>query len=199
MKIVTNKNKLKRPCEPCETVEEGLEIGNKLVQTLEESKGIGLAANQVGISKRVCVIKVNDDPMILVNPRVKKVSDERVAYIERCLSLPGKACRTVRHLKVSIDCDNFENTLEFGPESDDLNQDNFWQDKGLLKCVCVQHEIDHLDGILMNDLAVRFEPPKKKTIKIGRNQNVMIQKDGETKFLKYKKAENFIKDGWEII
>ena len=68
--IVTDKNLLTSKCEPCETIKEGEEIATKLLKELTKSQsGIGLAANQIGINKRVCVINVIE-PVILINPRI---------------------------------------------------------------------------------------------------------------------------------
>lgn len=201
MKIVKNKNKLRVPTKPCDSVEEGLEIGNKLVDFLRENGGIGLAANQVGIPKSVCVVGVRKDqePTILVNPRCVGVSNEKVVYFESCLSIPGKQVKTVRHKTVTISCDNWENEVTFGPDNGELTKENYWEDQGLLESVCIQHEVGHLEGQLIVDEEVRFPYQNTKSMKICRNQNVMIKKDDQTKFLKYKKAQKFLKDGWEII
>ena len=66
------------------------------------------------------------------------------------------------------------------------------------ECVCVQHEIDHLDGITMFDREFKQEPIKRVGKKIGRNEKVMITKGSESKTLKYKKAEPMLEDGWVL-
>ena len=71
------------------------------------------------------------------------------------------------------------------------------QELRLLEAVCVQHEIDHLNGITIYDREIKLEPTKAKK-KIGRNDNVTIHKDGQTKVLKYKKAQNLLNQGWVI-
>ena len=85
-----NITKLKEKCEPVSTIEEGEEIAAKLLKALSESKnGIGLAANQIGINKRVCVINVKE-PLILINPEIIGSSEEWFVFPEGCLSFPNK-------------------------------------------------------------------------------------------------------------
>ena len=71
--------------------------------------------------------------------------------------------------------------------------------KDALECACIQHEIDHLDGITMFDRQFIPKPIIRKSEKIGRNEKVKIKNGSETKVLKYKKAEPLLKTGWEII
>ena len=71
--------------------------------------------------------------------------------------------------------------------------------KDALECACIQHEIDHLDGITMFDRQFIPEPIMRKSQKIGRNEKVKITNGSETKMLKYKKAEPLLTTGWEII
>jgi len=200
MKIVKNKTKLKRATQPCESVEEGNKIAEKLIEVLDEIGGYGLAANQIGINKSVCVVRCREDfeDKILINPAIIEASDDRALYMEGCLSLPGKTTKTIRHKTVKVSCDNWENEIEFGPDGD-LEEKTYWEDRGLLECVCVQHEIGHLNGELMTDPQFRYRKPIKPSIKHGRNEKVMIEKDGESKFVKFKHAEPLLADGWNII
>ena len=200
MKIVTNKNKLRSATEKV-SVEEGEEIAKKLIKTLDEVGGVGLAANQIGINKSVCVVNCRGDeePKVLINPRCVSASEDRVVYVEGCLSIPGKRTKTLRHKTVKIACDNWVNEIEFGPDNEELTEENYWDDLGVLECVCIQHEIGHLNGELMIDPEVRYKQPEIRSKKFGRNEKVMLSKDGETQFVKYKKAEALLADGWEII
>jgi peptide deformylase len=201
MKIVKNKQKLSVPTTQCESVADGEKIGSRLITALETTGGVGLAANQVGINKSVCIVKVRPDeePKVLVNPRIIEASEERVGYVEGCLSLPGKRIRTIRHKQIKVSCDNWANEIEFGPDSDELTEENYWKDLGLAECVCLQHEIGHLNGELMTDKHIRWDEPSTVQIKYGRNERVMIEKNGQTQFIKYKKAIPLIEDGWKII
>jgi peptide deformylase len=200
MKIVKNKSKLSIPTNPCDSVKDGEVIAERLKSALEVIGGVGLAANQVGINKSVCVVHVRKDeePKILINPKIVESSEERVGYIEGCLSLPGKRCRTIRNKTVKVLCDNWANVLEFGPD-EELTEENYWNDVGLAECVCIQHEIGHLNGELMTDKHIRWIQEPQRTVKYGRNDKIMIEKDGQTQFIKYKKATQLLEDGWKII
>ena len=200
MKIVKNKHKLSIPTQPCDSVDEGMKIAEKLLEGLEKFGGVGLAANQIGINKSVCVVgaRADEEPKILINPTIIEHSEERVLYVEGCLSLPGKPKKTLRHKSVTVSCDNWGNNIEFKPDGD-LDKDNYWNDEGLLECVCIQHEIGHLDGELITDRDIRYIPEPMKSNKIGRNEKVMIEKDGETQYIKYKAAESLLEEGWKII
>ena len=201
-KIVKNKDYLHRKTAPVLTVEEGEEIAKKLIQVLDDVKvGIGLSANQIGIDKSVSVIRARKDqsPLILINPVITDRSNEKIIYREGCLSLPGKTPTTVRNLKVTVTTLNHANPLPFGPDKEPVTSDTINDDYGVLEAVCVQHEIDHLNGILITDDGVRFEIPKEKTVKHGRNEKVMVEKNGETQYLKYKYALELVEQGWKIL
>ena len=106
--------------------------------------GVGLAANQVGINKRVCVISVIK-PIILVNPKIVGKFG-KINFKEGCLSFPGDYIITERYAEIAVKADNHPAMIYFSVE------------KNALECVCVQHEIDHLDGITM------FSRQKKEKI-----------------------------------
>jgi peptide deformylase len=200
-KIVKNKDFLHKKTEPVTSVEEGQEIANKLIQALDELKfGLGLSANQIGIQKSVSVIRVKKDmpPIILMNPVISEESNEKIVYVEGCVSLPGKQTKTVRSLKIQVSTLNHANVLPFGPTADPLTQDSIAKDYGVLESVCVQHEIDHLRGVLMIDDGVRFVETPLRTVKHGRNDKVMVEKDGEMQYIKYKKALHLLNEGWKI-
>ena len=187
--IITEITKLQTLCETVSSIEEGEKIGTQLLKELTEStNGIGLAANQIGINKRVCVINVKE-PLVLINPRISEQSKEQFMFAEGCLSFPGKHVRTGRFVEVAIEADNHEGKLSFSAESEDIND--------AFECACVQHEIDHLDGITMYDR--KFVKPAAVSNKIGRNEKVTIEKGSESKTLKYKKAESLLEDGWILV
>ena len=73
-----------------------------------------------------------------------------------------------------------------------MNQD---RENRLLEAVCIQHEIDHLNGITIHDREMKLEPTKVEK-KIGRNELVTIKKDDAVKVLKYKKAQPLLNQGW---
>ena len=187
------------------TLEEGNKIATELFQILTERKdGIGLAANQVGIDASVAVVNVRE-PIILINPEVVEVSEE-IPYYEGCLSFKGKGIQTKRYKNIVITTEQEEGELYFSgaenpsdgkgswEESSDKRQD---QELRLLEAVCIQHEIDHLNGMTIHDRQMITTIVNKE--KYGRNEIVMITDGKETKDLKYKKAKPLIDSGeWEI-
>ena len=192
MMIIKDKTKLQEKCSPV-SMKEGEEIGVRLLHELREAEnGIGLAANQIGINKRVCVINVKE-PLVLINPKIVEKSKEQFIFPEGCLSFPDSKIKTTRHQDIVVEADNHDGKLSFSANSKDIND--------AFECVCVQHEIDHLNGITMFDREFKQEPlvrgvnaPKK----IGRNEKVTITKGTESKVLKYKKAEPMLGDGWTL-
>ena len=190
--IITEEAKLRLMCEEVKTIKEGEEIGAQLLKELTKSEnGIGLAANQIGINKRVCVVNVKE-PLVLINPRIVEHSEEQFMFAEGCLSFPGKHVRTGRHVSVTVEADNHEGKLKFSADSENIND--------AFECACVQHEIDHLDGITMFDRAMVAQPYKASR-KFGRNEKVTISSATlkETKTLKWKKAQPLLESGeWEM-
>ena len=189
--IITEIKQLQLMCEEVQTIKEGEEIGAQLLKELAESEnGIGLAANQIGINKRVCVVNVKE-PIVLINPRIVEHSEEQFVFPEGCLSFPGKHVRAARYTSVIVEADNHRGKLSFSAESEDIND--------AFECACVQHEIDHLDGIIMFDREFKNVPYKRKSKKMGRNEKITITKGNESKVMKYKKAEPLLEDGWTLV
>ena len=190
--IIKDKIKLQEKCSPV-SVKEGEEIGVRLLHKLRESKnGIGLAANQIGINKRVCVVNVKE-PLVLINPKIVEKSKEQFVFAEGCLSFPDSKVKTIRHESIVVEADNHKSKLSFSANSQDIND--------AFECVCVQHEIDHLDGITMFEREFKSEPIVKGVNapkKIGRNEKVTITKGSESKVLKYKKIQPILEDGWTL-
>ena len=202
-KIVKDKDFLHKPTTPVSSIEEGQEIANKLIETLDSLPrgGVGLSANQIGISKSVSVIRARKDqpPVVLMNPVITEVSNENIIYLEGCLSLPGKSCNTMRKLKVTVNTLNHANPIPFGPDTNPPTEKSVYDDVGILETICVQHEIDHLNGRLMIDPGVKFIKPVEKKVKHGRNDKVVVEKNGETQYIKYKKALELVEQGWKIL
>ena len=188
------------------TVEEGLAIATKLFQILNERKdGIGLAANQVGIDAQVAVVNVIE-PLVLINPKI--ISKENpFTFFEGCLSYPGQGVSTQRYRDIVVQTAQEECGWYFSGAESLQDVRGQWeeqhkkdeQEKRILESVCVQHEIDHLNGITVFDRQVNNTPVQRQDKKYGRNEKVTVQKGSETRILKYKKAQNFLNEGWEII
>ena len=143
--IITVPNEmLKRISEPIEKVGANeKKLINDLFETMYNSNGIGLAAVQVGILKRILVIDVSAEdekknPLSFINPSIKKVSDETSIYEEGCLSIPETFIEIERPKICEvefIDLDGKKKNIKCN---------------GLLS-TCIQHEINHLDGKLIID------------------------------------------------
>ena len=188
--IIKDINKLKQKCIEVTDVKESEKIAAELLTELSNSKkGIGLAANQIGYDKRVCVVNVKE-PLVLINPKIIDKSKETFVFPEGCLSFPNKKIKTQRHVSISVECDNIDSTLFFTADSSRLED--------ALECACVQHEIDHLDGITMYDRQIKGITIKREHKKIGRNEKVTIIKGTESQVLKYKKAQSMLEDGWTL-
>ena len=161
----------------------------ELFMTLKQEGGLGLSANQIGEDKSVCVIDVTN-PFFLLNPVVTK-KEKEIIYKEGCLSIPNKMITTKRYERIEVEADNVEGTMVFGPEKD--NQvDN---DLLILEAVCVQHEIDHLNGKTIYDREFKRESFRRTEVKIGRNEKVTITNGSETRELKWKKAQPLVESG----
>jgi peptide deformylase len=158
------------------TVEEGYKIATELLEILAKRKdGIGLAANQVGIDASVAVVNVRE-PIVLINPEIVSRETE-IPYYEGCLSFPGKGCHTKRYETVEVKSDNVDGTMIFSGVDTGEEAKGTWEDgqqkqnKELrtLESVCVQHEIDHLNGMRILDRAQELTIRRTER-KIGRNE-----------------------------
>ena len=135
---------LKKISEPVEKV--GVnekKLINDLFETMYQSKGIGLAAVQVGILKRILVIDVSNKdekkkPLSLINPIIKNLGDETSIYEEGCLSIPDTFIEIERPKECEVEY------VDINGKTKNLKCD------GLLS-TCIQHEINHLDGKLIID------------------------------------------------
>jgi len=151
---------LRKKCSNLEIVnDEVRKLMDQMLATMYNAPGIGLAAIQIGILKRVVVIDISKDqekknPIFLVNPVILNKSKSTSVYEEGCLSLPGQFAEIERPAECIIkyiDYNGKEKKLEA---------------KGLL-ATCVQHEVDHLDGILFIDYLSKLKKDMiiKKLIK----------------------------------
>lgn len=112
-----------------------------MLHTMYDANGVGLAAPQVGILKRVVVIDIGDGPIILINPEIVEANGE-VKDVEGCLSVPGKQGNVIRPQYVKVKAEDRDgNSIEI--QGEDL----------LARALC--HEIDHLNGILYTDKTVK--------------------------------------------
>lgn len=120
-----------------------------MIETMHRADGIGLAANQVGVLDRIFVADVGDGPLVFVNPELRR-TEGREVDVEGCLSIPGVTGYVERAARVVVsaqDADGRTRTVEAA---------------GLLARV-IQHELDHLDGILFIDKATSITPQVGET------------------------------------
>ena len=143
--ILTEPNKILREKSlSVETVDEDLKkLMNDMLETMYAAPGIGLAAIQVGVPKRVIVLDIAPkdeprNPMFFVNPEIIKKSDNNSTYEEGCLSVPGQFAEIDRPDKCHI------KYLDYHGQPKEIKAE------GML-ATCIQHEMDHLEGILFID------------------------------------------------
>jgi len=133
--------KLRNCAKPVEIFNQELEeLAESMLETMYHSSGIGLAATQVGVSQRVIVIDVSeerDQPLCLVNPEILEREGEEVSE-EGCLSVPSIYEKVARAERVKI-------------KAQDKSGEIVEMDADGVLAVCIQHEIDHLDGKLFID------------------------------------------------
>ena len=156
---------LRKKCEPLEKMDANTKkLMDDMLETMYQAPGIGLAAVQIGILKRLVVIDISKDeekknPIFLINPEIINLSEETSVYEEGCLSLPGQFAEVERPAECTLKYIDY-----FGKEKE-LKAD------GLLS-TCIQHEVDHLNGILFidylsklkKDMIIRKLVKKKKEI-----------------------------------
>ena len=161
--IITEPNKILR-----QVSKPVLKVGNEerklmddMLQTMYAANGIGLAAIQIGIPKRIIVMDISKDgnknPMFFVNPIIKNKDKEKTTYEEGCLSVPNYFAEVDRPKYCEVEY------LDYSGESKVLKAD------GLL-ATCIQHEMDHLEGILFIDYLSKL----KKTMivkKLSKKKN----------------------------
>lgn len=137
-------------------------LAKEMLQSMYAAKGIGLAAPQIGIKKELLVIDVNfedaaADPLILINPEITDYGTTLNSYEEGCLSIPGVYLNVVRPSTIK---------LKF---RDEMGRPRKMKADGLL-ARCIQHEMDHLNGVLFVDRVTSKEDLNKELIKEGFHQ-----------------------------
>ena len=134
MRLVKDPNKLRKALESKPINQEDIDkISTTLLQELTRHGGIGLSANQIGLDVRACVINVKE-PLVLINPKVTFLTEERIHVYEGCLSVPNMRGQVDRCPEILIE----------GFDRD--GQEVSFISKGI-SAGTFQHELDHLDGI----------------------------------------------------
>jgi peptide deformylase len=142
--------RLRAVADPIEKIDEGIrQLAKDMLETMYDAPGIGLAAPQIGEMKRIVVMDLAKeeepaDPIVMINPEILSISDETVTTEEGCLSIPELYYDVERPAEVTVRYTDLEgNTVEREAK------ERF--------AVCVQHELDHLDGVLYIDYLSRLK------------------------------------------
>ena len=168
-KILTEPNKvLRQVSKNVDKVgNEERELMNDMLDTMYDALGIGLAAIQIGVPKRIIVMDISKDedkkePRYFVNPIIKKKNEEKAKYEEGCLSVPDQFAEIER------------------PNACEVEYLDYYGKKKLLKAdgllaTCIQHEMDHLEGILFIDYLSKLKKSMiiKKLSKIKVNRKIL--------------------------
>ena len=138
-------------------------IIDDMLATMYDEKGVGLAATQVDIHQRIVVMDTSeehDQPIVLINPEIITTSDETSINEEGCLSVPGTYAKVNRHDACAV-------------EALDRHGKAFTLNATALQSICIQHEIDHLNGILFVDY---LSPLKRQRIQTKLEKEARIEK-----------------------
>ena len=168
--IITEPNKILRQIsKPVVTVNETEQkLMDDMLDTMYAAKGIGLAAIQIGIPKRIIVMDISKDedknePMYFVNPIIKNKNIKKSIYEEGCLSVPGQFAEVERPSKCEVEYLDYH------------GQKKVLKAEGLL-ATCIQHEMDHLEGILFIDYLSKLKKSMiiKKLSKLKNNEDRVV-------------------------
>ena len=152
--VISPDPRLRTECAPIEVIDDSVrDLAQRMLDDMYAAEGCGLAAPQLGELVQMVVIDcdyVDDDaernPYVLINPQIVESSEETMEFAEGCLSFPGLTVHTNRPKHVVVRALNLEGKLMQYEASDNL------------MCVCLQHEIDHLNGVTMVD---RISPAER--------------------------------------
>ncbi|MCJ8149172.1 peptide deformylase [Shinella sp. H4-D48] len=135
---------LRQVSQPIETVDgEVKKLADDMLETMYDAPGIGLAAIQIGVARRMLVLDVSKDgdekqPLVFINPEIVSATDARSVYEEGCLSIPDYYAEVERPAAIKV------------KHLDRDGKEKLTEADGLL-ATCLQHEIDHLNGVLFID------------------------------------------------
>ncbi|MBB6486504.1 peptide deformylase [Rhizobium lusitanum] len=141
---------LRQASKPVEQIDTEIQrLADDMLETMYDAPGIGLAAIQIGVPRRLLVIDVAREgeekkPLVFINPEIVASSDERSVYEEGCLSIPDYYAEVERPARVTV------------KHLDRNGKEQLTEADGLL-ATCVQHEIDHLNGVLFIDHISRLK------------------------------------------
>lgn len=197
MSIVFDINILKNKSIKIKDKKEIESIIKELIFILSKNpQGYFLTAPQIGINKKIAIINVYKT-IVLINPEIIDRKIE-IPYIESNLSFPNKLFETYRWANITIKADNLHKKQILGIKEENanlLNNIKSFAHPKILECVSIQQSIDMLEGVMPHQ---RNNKILDKNNEYKTNEIVEIIKDKEIKKIKYKKAINFLKNGWAI-
>ncbi len=176
----------------------------KYKEAILKLDGYVFNAADVNMDMRIITIRMGnpEDELTLVNPKVIKNSDSPVVYYEKDTYKQNKVRKTIRSTYLLIDTDNL-GQVEFKATNDKMDwkdADEFFGDAGLLECVLVQRAIDAIEGIDITHPNRQYSETITKDKEPGRNERVMLQgPNGEMEFVKSKKVDSYLQNGWNLI
>ena len=154
LKLCTYPDKiLAQKCEEVKEVNDDIrKLLDDMLETMYNDRGVGLAAPQIGVAKRIIVVddkateegKGGNNPMFMVNPVIIEKSDEMILFNEGCLSVPGQCAEVERYQGVKV------KYLDYNGKEQIIEAEDYL-------AVILQHEIDHLDGVLYIDKISRLK------------------------------------------
>ncbi len=148
--LILPDQRLRQVCDPIEKIDDSIKVlAADMLETMYDAPGIGLAAPQIGEMKRIVVMDLakegeTPEPLVMINPEILKYSEETTVTEEGCLSIPELYYEVERPAEVTVRYTDLEgNTVE--------------KDAGDRLAICIQHELDHLDGVLYIDYLSRLK------------------------------------------
>jgi peptide deformylase len=148
--LILPDERLRAIAEPIEKIDDGVkQLAKDMLETMYDAPGIGLAAPQIGELRRIVVMDLaregeTPDPLVMINPEILKWSDDVVTTEEGCLSIPELYYDVERSAEVTV-------------RYTDLDGKTVEKDAKERLAICVQHELDHLDGVLYIDYLSRLK------------------------------------------
>lgn len=160
---------LTKKCRPVVKFDDRLaQLIDDMKETMRNANGVGLAAPQVGVLRRLVVVDVGDEIVELVNPEIVSKSEEMQTGVEGCLSLPGEYGVVTRPMYVTV-------------RAQDRNGDWYEYDGEELVARCFCHEIDHLDGHMYTEIAEKMLTPEELEQMVAESDDYEVEIEEDTK------------------
>ncbi len=160
---------LTKKCRPVVKFDDRLaQLIDDMKETMRNANGVGLAAPQVGVLRRLVVVDVGDEIVELVNPELVSESEEQQTGVEGCLSLPGEYGVVTRPMYVTV-------------RAQDRNGDWYEYDGEELVARCFCHEIDHLDGHMYTEIAEKMLTPEELEQMVAESDDYEVEIEEDKK------------------